>query len=162
METNQTKKSSICWKCKNAVPSASTGCSWSRAFQPVEGWTAERKYTPKANGSTGEVYETYCVTACPEFRKDAGGETMCKNNEGCLWIAEHVLRLQMNKYRSALQRYARSRSDNDLAQLKAVERELFTPYYAALTLHSIDLRQVCNVERRRVGLPELSELEEMQ
>lgn len=65
----------------------------------------------------------------------------------------------MNKYRSALQRYARSRSDNDLAQLKAVERELFTPYYAALMMHSVDLRQVCNEERRRVGLPELEERE---
>ena len=65
----------------------------------------------------------------------------------------------MNKYRSVLQRYARSRSDNDLAQLKAVERELFTPYYAALTLHSIDLRQVCNELRQKAGLPELEEMQ---
>lgn len=135
------------------------GCSWSRAFQPVEGWTAERKHTAKGNGSADDVYETYCVTACPEYRKDDGGDVLCQSNEGCLRIAEHVLRLQMNKYRSALQRYARSRSDNDLAQLNAVERELFTPYYAALTMHSVDLRQVCNEERWRVGLPELEERE---
>lgn len=154
METNQTKKPSLCWKCKNAVPTKDAGCSWSRAFQPVEGWTAERKHTAKAGGPADDVYETYCVTACPEFRKD-GGDVLCRSNEGCLQIAEHVLRLQMNKYRSALRLYARSRSDNDLAQLKAVERELFTPYYAALTMHSVDLRQVCNKERRRVGLPEL-------
>lgn len=152
METNQTKKSSICWKCKNAVPSASTGCSWSRAFQPVEGWTAERKHTPKANGSTGEVRETYCVTACPEFRKDDGCDVMCQSNEGCLRIAEHVLRLQMNKYRSALRRYARSRSDNDLAQLKAVERELFTPYYAALALGEVDFKALIVQCRKEAGV----------
>ncbi len=159
MENKQIKKATLCWKCKNAVPTKDAGCSWSRAFQPVEGWTAERKHTAKGNGSADDVYETYCVTACPEFRKDDGGDVMCRSNEGCLCIAEHVLRLQMNKYHSALQRYARSRSDNDLAQLKAVERELFTPYYAALTMHSVDLRQVCNEERRRVGLPELEERE---
>lgn len=159
METNQTKKPSICWKCKNAVPSASSGRSWSRAFQPVEGWTEERKHTAKGNGSTEDVYETYCVTACPEYRKNDGGDVMCRSNEGCLRIAEHVLRLQMNKYRSALQRYARSRSDNDLAQLKAVERELLTPYYAALTMHSVDLRQVCNGLRQKAGLPELEEMQ---
>lgn len=159
MENKQIKKATLCWKCKNAVPTKGAGCSWSRAFQPVEGWTAERKHTAKGNGSADDVYETYCVTACPEFRKDDGGDVLCRSDEGCLRIAEHVLRLQMNKYRSALQRYARSRSDNDLAQLKAVERELFTPYYAALTMHSVDLRQVCNGLRQKAGLPELEEMQ---
>lgn len=157
MENKQIKKATLCWRCRHAVPSASTGCSWSRRFVPVEGWTAE-KHQQKQSGS---VYETYCVISCPLFQKDGGNSAdSCKDDTSCVRIAEHVLRrLQMNKYRSALQRYARSRSDNDLAQLKAVERELFTPYYAALTMHSVDLRQVCNEERRRVGLPELEERE---
>lgn len=158
MENKQIKKATLCWKCKNAVPSASSGCSWSRAFQPVEGWTTERKHTAKGNGSADAVYETYCVTTCPEFRKD-DDDVLCRSNEGCLRIAEHVLRLQMNRYRTALERYARTQSDNALAQLKAVERELFTPYYAALTMHSIDLRQVCNELRQKAGLPELEERE---
>lgn len=158
MENKQIKKATLCWKCKNAVPSASSGRRWSRAFQPVEGWTAERKHTAKGNGSADDVYETYCVTACPEYRKDDDGDVMCRSNEGCLRIAEHVLRLQMNKYRSALRRYARSRSDNDLAQLKAVERDLLTPYYAALTLHIIELRKMCNELRQKAGLPELEEM----
>lgn len=39
-----------------------------------------------------------------------------------------------------------------------IERDLLTPYYAALTLHSIDLRQVCNELRQKAGLPELEEM----
>ena len=31
--------------------------------------------------------------------------------------------------------------------------------YAALTLHSIDLRQVCNELRQKAGLPELEEMQ---
>lgn len=38
---------SLCWSCKNAVPKIRDGkyicgCSWSKDFQPVEGWTAEK------------------------------------------------------------------------------------------------------------------------
>lgn len=40
-----------------------------------------------------------------------------------------------------------------------IERDLLTPYYAALTLHSIDLRQVCNELRQKAGLPELEEMQ---
>lgn len=39
------------------------------------------------------------------------------------------------------------------------ERDLLTPYYAALTLHSVDLRQVCNELRQKAGLPELEEMQ---
>lgn len=156
MKTNQTKKPSICWKCKNAVPSASTGCSWSCRFVPVEGWTAE-KHQQKQSGS---VYETYCVISCPLFQK--GGRNSagsCKDDAGCIRIAEHILRGQMNRYRTALERYARTRSDNDLAQFRSIECDLLTPYYTALTLHSIDLRQVCNGLRQKAGLPEQEESE---
>ena len=44
MENKQIKKATLCWKCKNAVPIKDAGCSWSRAFQPVEGWTAEKAH----------------------------------------------------------------------------------------------------------------------
>ena len=79
--------------------------------------------------------------------------------EGVLVIAEHILRGQMNRYRTALERYARTRSDNDLAQFRSIECDLLTPYYAALTLHSIDLREVCNELRQKAGLPELEEMQ---
>lgn len=156
MENKQIKKATLCWRCRHAVPSASTGCSWSRRFVPVEGWTAE-KHRQRSNGS---VYETYCVTSCPLFQKDSRNSAdSCKDDTGCIRIAEHILRGQMNRYRTALERYARTRSDNDLAQFRSIERDLLTPYYAALTLHSIDLRDVCNGLRQKAGLPELEEMQ---
>ena len=86
MENKQTKKATLCWRCRHAVPSASTGCSWSRHFVPVEGWTAT-KHQQKQSGS---VYETYCVISCPLFQK--GGRNSadsCKDDAGCIRIAEH-------------------------------------------------------------------------
>ena len=96
MENKQIKKATLCWRCRHAVPSASTGCNWSRRFVPVEGWTAE-KHQQKQSGS---VYETYCVISCPLFQKDGGNSAdSCKDGTGCVRIAEHILRGQMNRYR---------------------------------------------------------------
>ena len=55
---------SLCWSCVNAIPSGTTGCSWSESFQPVSGWNAERNdlYV----GQTNEQ-ESYIVQSCPEF-----------------------------------------------------------------------------------------------
>ena len=100
------------------------------------------------------------MTSCPLFQKDSKNSAdSCKDDTGCIRIAEHILRGQMNRYRTALERYARTRSANDLAQFRSIERDLLTPYYAALTLHSIDLRQVCNELRQKAGLPELEEMQ---
>lgn len=100
------------------------------------------------------------VKSCP-FRKSGTYISIddYRKKNGCVRIAEHILRGQMNRYRTALERYARTRSDNDLAQFRSIERDLLTPYYAALTLHSIDLRQVCNGLRQKAGLPELEEMQ---
>ncbi len=64
------KAGTLCWDCANAVPSrkCGTGCSWSRRFEPVEGWTAERCWF-KVNGGRGTVADTYTVKACPQFIK---------------------------------------------------------------------------------------------
>ena len=65
---------SLCWYCRNAVPSPETGagCSWSRkAHQPVEGWVAERRDL-KLRGKNNQVLhmiESYRVLACPEFEE---------------------------------------------------------------------------------------------
>lgn len=156
MENKQIKKATLCWRCRHAVLSASTGCSWSRRFVPVEGWTAE-KHQQRSNGS---AYETYCVTSCPLFQKNGKSSAdSCKDDAGCIRIAEHILRGQMNRYRTALERYARTRSANDLAQFRSIECDLLTPYYVALTLHIIDLRQVCNGLRQKAGLPEQEEMQ---
>ena len=54
---------SICWDCENAC----CGCSWSRWFEPVEGWTAKPVVITQCGGKT----PTYLVYACPEFKRDA-------------------------------------------------------------------------------------------
>lgn len=56
----------LCWSCKNAVPSQNCGCNWSREFKPVEGWTAERR---DLKISRGKTVESYLVVKCPKFEK---------------------------------------------------------------------------------------------
>lgn len=63
-------RSQLCWNCKNAVPSASTGCSWSRSFVPVDGWDAEETVLYQvANGRSTEV-RSFHIMYCPEFEDD--------------------------------------------------------------------------------------------
>ena len=62
---------SLCWFCRNAVPSpeTGTGCSWSsRTHTPVEGWEAERRDL-KMCYKGYRLIESYRVLACPEFRE---------------------------------------------------------------------------------------------
>lgn len=66
------QKESICWFCQNAVPNGKRGCSWSRGFVPVNGWTAERldvKHGEAKNKYRRDI-ESYVVSACPCFVKD--------------------------------------------------------------------------------------------
>lgn len=64
------KRETLCWKCANAVPCKrdGTGCSWSKRFIPVEGWTAEQAWLGLCN-KDGRVTDTYTVHACPQFVK---------------------------------------------------------------------------------------------
>ena len=56
----ETRKETLCWECKNACG----GCSWSKAFKPVEGWDADKTTVKCENGTT---YGSYHVKSCPEF-----------------------------------------------------------------------------------------------
>ena len=51
--------SQLCWRCKNACG----GCSWSRCFQPVEGWDATSTIV---KDSEGDIH-SYEIHKCPEF-----------------------------------------------------------------------------------------------
>lgn len=53
----------ICFDCARACG----GCSWSRRFKPVPGWTAQRATLP--GGTPGTTIDTYQVTACPKYVK---------------------------------------------------------------------------------------------
>lgn len=55
---------SICWDCEHAC----CGCSWSRRFKPVNGWTAiPTKLKMKGDRTT----DTFIVLSCPQFKRDA-------------------------------------------------------------------------------------------
>ena len=68
-----TKASTICWNCKNAVPSEDglVGCNWSRNLQPVDGWTAEETVMNLDYGDAkNRVVRRevgYVVLDCPGF-----------------------------------------------------------------------------------------------
>lgn len=68
-------KETLCWSCKNAVPDmeGKHGCSWSRKFEPVEGWetkVTKRKTKLFAKGTYYYVEdEGIEVVKCPEFIK---------------------------------------------------------------------------------------------
>lgn len=55
------KKESLCAECFNF------NCAWHRCFEPVEGWTAE----PTTVWMNSHTVQSYCVTACPEFKERA-------------------------------------------------------------------------------------------
>lgn len=65
------KRGNICFDCENAL----CGCSWSALdpvtgkpqFKPVPGWTAEPVVIQEKNGSYRYKWDTYCITACPQF-----------------------------------------------------------------------------------------------
>lgn len=71
MEDTNCGHHTLCWDCANAC----FGCSWSRYFEPVEGWVA----TP----TQGKVSDSFIVHQCPQFIRDAyeGGTKRMKKRE---------------------------------------------------------------------------------
>lgn len=61
---------SLCWFCDNAYG----GCSWSREFKPVPGWTATRRDMTTSHSVGGKnrqvKTESYIVHKCPEHVPD--------------------------------------------------------------------------------------------
>ena len=67
---SQMKKTTLCWRCRNAVPSRNAGCSWSRSFRPVPGWKAKRcKLRMCKAGKAPRFTFSYDVRKCPEFEE---------------------------------------------------------------------------------------------
>lgn len=58
--------SNICFNCQRALG----GCSWSKSFIPVEGWTATPTTTSGCNGGKVTRIETFDIRACPLFLQD--------------------------------------------------------------------------------------------
>lgn len=99
--------------------------------------------------------ETYLVHDCPEYEKDVPDGSICTDaisNEAYVSVAERVLESQMHRYRNALEKYAKSGSEKDLYKVKMIEKELLTPYYAALSLGKVDFRDIIRQCRESAGV----------
>lgn len=58
----------------------------------------------------------------------------------------------MQSYRDALEKYAETGEEKHLYRVRSIERELLSPYYAALAMHSVDFREVIKHCRREAGV----------
>ena len=127
------------------------GCSWSKEFIPVKGWTAE-KDVKEANSP--KPIETWKVIDCPEYEADRPEDMAFDHgcDEAYLKIAERVLKLQMDSYRSALNQYAETGNEKYLYRVKAIERDLLTQYYAAITLGKVDFKALIVQCRKEAGV----------
>ena len=52
--------------------------------------------------------------------------------------------------RRALEKY--DGSPESIGRIRSIEREILTPYYAALTMNAIDLKRYCNDLRKKYGI----------
>ena len=64
-------RGNLCMDCQNAVPCGARGCSWSRSFIPVEGWTARPTvYLSYAAHGRRILMRSFAVRRCPQFAPD--------------------------------------------------------------------------------------------
>lgn len=72
------KGEQLCWTCIHAVPTldGARGCSWSRYFEPVPGWTAKAV----RRVDCGTAIQTYRIHKCPEYVKESRRDA-CQINE---------------------------------------------------------------------------------
>lgn len=87
----------LCFRCDNACG----GCSWSKDFTPVEGWTAEK--TKIWIGRT--TIDSYRITACPEFAGKEPPRLPEKQDINVPYIA-HTLRMLRHMMRLSTRQMA--------------------------------------------------------
>ena len=80
---------SLCWNCKNCFG----GCSWSKSFEPVEGWRAERTTIEYFNTKT----PSFLVRDCPLFAVD-DGEREYIDNDGFQNLMEAIYKRAAQDY----------------------------------------------------------------
>lgn len=94
------KSNSICWECSNAVPANGYGCSWSRKFEPVKGWIAERHLIKKKGC---RELESYCVKMCPQYEHMSKRKKVVEiDDEGAQTFAVEVLRHALRNYATGM------------------------------------------------------------
>ena len=71
-------------------------------------------------------------------------------DNGYVRLAAEILRSEFSAYRRALEKY--DGSPESIGRIRSIEREILTPYYAALTMNAIDLKRYCNDLRKKYGI----------
>lgn len=152
---NKNPNQSICWNCQNAVPSATTGCCWSRNFMPVKGWEAKPNLDMRS----------FRIKKCPLFKEETPESrqgNLCKYDSACIKLAEHIIKSEISHYREILRQYSQaplySKDSQKVAgELHCIERYLCSEVYANLTMRLVDLKDFCNQLRREYGIEPMDE-----
>ena len=74
-------------------------------------------------------------------------------DDGYILLASAIVQGQMKSYCIALEKY--DGCPEAMYQIKTLEREICTPYYAILTLNAIDLKQYCKDMRKKYDVPQI-------
>ena len=82
----------LCWTCKNAVPTKTSGCVWSERFEPVAGWTAEKN----------EITGAFRVFDCPHY-KPGSGDSAEPDDEAAERLMAAVVKQVCGEYKEAYQ-----------------------------------------------------------
>lgn len=118
IEKKTTKPETLCFKCSNACG----GCSWSKDFVPVEGWTA--RPTRIEMGKTEKIVESFHVTACPLFRADEPRHVTKIHDETFKPFLYAMLNRMIHDYAVAIIRYEANRNDESLHEHKQTMNEI--------------------------------------
>ena len=66
----------LCWACQNCFG----GCSWSKDFQPVEGWNVKPTTVQR---QPRDITQSYLVYSCPQFIPEAHLCSRCAHKLVC-------------------------------------------------------------------------------
>lgn len=73
MEDFIARQQQPCWECAKACG----GCAWSRSFQPIQGWDAEKRVISNTGGCGRTLTESYYIRSCPEYEQEAERDPTC-------------------------------------------------------------------------------------
>lgn len=141
----------LCWDCGNAVPSADGkfGCSWSRNFEPVDGWKAEKHFKKYIYD---QEIETYRVIECPEFTSEHKKITADSlSDEAAVRFRDAIVKYLVKDYRKRLWREKERRARGELPSAIPQENEMRTAYFRGL-LQGIDPDVLIEKLRKEYGL----------
>lgn len=113
------KSNNCCFLCKKCAG----GCSWSRSFEPVDGWKAEKtlhvNYTDEHDG------ESYKILFCPEFEEGDPLDDGEMDYEGAMNLLEKIVASAVEDFKAAVKQ--KMQAEREIAKgcdkIKAMQAE---------------------------------------